>query len=74
MTSKYQCEGCNWSGDEPITAHPEYEDGGYPVCPNGCTEMSEGALEPKPVVLDPAHPENQRRFAQAMARLWGQKL
>ncbi len=74
MSGRYQCENCNWQGDEPTTAHPEYEDGGWPACPNGCTEQSDGLEEPRAVVLDPAHPENQRRYAQALARLWGQKL
>ena len=64
--SKYLCEHCDWHGDDPATAHPEYEDGGYPVCPNGCVDTTG---EPEGVVLDLADPDNQRNYARALRKL-----
>ena len=63
MSGIYICEKCGWEGDYPFTAHPEYEDGGWYCCPNGCVS-NDG--EPEGVVENFAHPEVQRRFARAM--------
>lgn len=52
---KWYCEKCNWQGDYPAQAHEEYEDGGYPACPNGCIDRDG---EPQGTVLNPNHPEN----------------
>jgi hypothetical protein len=61
---KWECEKCNWKGDEPIVAHPEYEDGGYQACPNGCTDDRDG--EPLGTILNFNHPGNQIKYLNAM--------
>lgn len=61
--SKWICQKCEWEGNTPEIAHPEYEDGGYTCCPNGC-KGDDG--EPEAVVLNFNYPENQNQFARAL--------
>lgn len=63
---KWNCLKCGWEGDHPNIAHPEYEDGGWKCCPNGCQD-DDG--EPLGVVLNDRHLENIRWFARMLSRL-----
>jgi hypothetical protein len=64
--SKWFCEKCNWQGNEPITAHPEYEDGGWQACPNGCTDDNG---EPLGTILNPNDSGNMLKFAKALCSI-----
>jgi len=64
---KWKCTECDWNGDEPLHAHPDYEDGGWMACPNGCKDKWDG--EPLPVVLNIRHPDNMRQYAKALAKV-----
>ena len=61
---------CDWIGDEPRIAHPEYEDGGWECCPNGCVD---GEGEPTAVVYNFYHPAVQAMYAKALKKVWGMK-
>lgn len=62
MIGKYYCEICNWQGDRPEIVYPEYEDGGYKVCPV--------CGDPVPALLNLSHPDNMHRYAQALGELY----
>lgn len=65
---KWQCLKCGWEGDYPNIAHPEYLDGGYECCPNGCLD-DEG--EPEGVVLNFKHPKNKKWYISTLKTIWG---
>lgn len=57
---KYGCDKCGWEGDHPKLA--EGEEDFYPACPRGCKFDN----EPRPVLLNPDHPENEERVTRAL--------
>jgi hypothetical protein len=65
---KWYCDKCGWEGDAPIIAHEEYEDGGWPACPNGCVDSHN---EPLGTILNANHPENMLKFAKALTQQKG---
>jgi len=68
MNGIYYCERCGWSGDEPQTIQVCEEE--YLLyCPEGCVDDCEGTL--RQVILNPAHPVNQRRYAAALKSIGG---
>jgi hypothetical protein len=64
---KWECDKCEWEGNDPIRVHSEYEDGGWESCPNGCLHYD----EPNPVILNFNYPENMNKYAKALKAVWG---